>query len=95
MLNYFTDNRGFMTSNGEPDQSRSARYVCKDYVSGKLLHAVSPPTIAQELYHTFPEKTRKDISEESLPKRQLRAMRVSLIYHYLFKRMVHKMLFFK
>lgn len=28
-----SDMRGFMTSHGQPDQSRSARYVLKDYVS--------------------------------------------------------------
>lgn len=27
------DMRGFMTSHGQPDQSRSARYILKDYVS--------------------------------------------------------------
>lgn len=29
----FADMRGFMTSHGQPDQSRSARYILKDYVS--------------------------------------------------------------
>ncbi|XP_072516271.1 large subunit GTPase 1 homolog [Salminus brasiliensis] len=37
--------RGFMTAHGQPDQSRSARYVLKDYVSGKLLYCHSPPHI--------------------------------------------------
>ncbi|XP_043108859.1 large subunit GTPase 1 homolog [Puntigrus tetrazona] len=37
--------RGFMTAHGQPDQSRSARYVLKDYVNGKLLYCHSPPHI--------------------------------------------------
>ncbi|XP_055977565.1 large subunit GTPase 1 homolog isoform X2 [Sorex fumeus] len=35
--------RGFMTAHGQPDQPRSARYILKDYVSGKLLYCHSPP----------------------------------------------------
>ncbi|CAJ1060727.1 large subunit GTPase 1 homolog [Xyrichtys novacula] len=40
--------RGFMTSHGQPDQSRSARYILKDYVSGKLLYCYPPPHINAE-----------------------------------------------
>ncbi|XP_064186113.1 large subunit GTPase 1 homolog [Anguilla rostrata] len=40
--------RGFMTTHGQPDQSRSARYVLKDYVCGKLLYCHPPPHIAPE-----------------------------------------------
>ncbi|XP_020605487.1 large subunit GTPase 1 homolog [Orbicella faveolata] len=35
--------RGFMTSHGIPDCSRSARYILKDYVRGKLLYCIAPP----------------------------------------------------
>ncbi|XP_065364648.1 large subunit GTPase 1 homolog [Calliphora vicina] len=70
-------NRGFMTSNGQPDQSRSARYVLKDYVNGKLLYCVAPPTVDQEEYHQFPERTRKIVEEKSLPDQQQRAMRIN------------------
>ncbi|XP_040123670.1 large subunit GTPase 1 homolog [Oryx dammah] len=35
--------RGFMTAHGQPDQPRSARYILKDYVSGKLLYCHPPP----------------------------------------------------
>lgn len=65
-----------MTSNGQPDQSRSARYVLKDYVNGRLLYCVAPPSVAQEIYHQFPERARKIIEEKSLPDQQQRAMRV-------------------
>lgn len=37
--------RGFMTSHGQPDQPRSARYILKDYVNGKLLFCHPPPNI--------------------------------------------------
>nr|XP_060622679.1 large subunit GTPase 1 homolog [Anolis sagrei ordinatus] len=44
--------RGFMTDHGQPDQPRSARYVLKDYVTGKLLYCHPPPgTDAQEFQH--------------------------------------------
>ncbi|XP_019578884.2 large subunit GTPase 1 homolog isoform X2 [Rhinolophus sinicus] len=35
--------RGFMTAHGQPDQPRSARYILKDYVCGKLLYCHPPP----------------------------------------------------
>ncbi|XP_031715434.1 large subunit GTPase 1 homolog [Anarrhichthys ocellatus] len=37
--------RGFMTAHGQPDQSRSARYILKDFVTGKLLYCHPPPHI--------------------------------------------------
>uniref|UniRef100_A0A8C4GSW7 Large subunit GTPase 1 homolog n=1 Tax=Dicentrarchus labrax TaxID=13489 RepID=A0A8C4GSW7_DICLA len=40
--------RGFMTTHGQPDQSRSARYILKDYVNGKLLYCHPPPHINAE-----------------------------------------------
>ena len=66
-----------MTSNGQPDQSRSSRYVLKDYVNGKLLYCVAPPNVEQSVYHQFPERTRKMIEEKALPDQQQRAMRVN------------------
>uniref|UniRef100_A0A1A8D4H1 Large subunit GTPase 1 homolog n=1 Tax=Nothobranchius kadleci TaxID=1051664 RepID=A0A1A8D4H1_NOTKA len=40
--------RGFMTSHGQPDQPRSARYILKDYVNGKLLFCHPPPHVNPE-----------------------------------------------
>lgn len=42
-----SDMRGFMTAHGQPDQSRSARYVLKDYVgvslySSRVCHVQKP-----------------------------------------------------
>lgn len=73
---FFADNRGFMTARGQPDQSRSARYVLKDYVNGKLLYAHAPPTHNQVEFHKFEQRTRRAVEESKLPAQQQRAMRV-------------------
>lgn len=65
-----------MTSNGQPDQSRSARYVLKDYVNGRLLYSLAPPEIPQAEFHIFPERVKKETEEEKLPKQYQRALRV-------------------
>lgn len=54
--------RGFMTSHGQPDQSRSARYILKDYVSGKLLYCYPPPHINSE---DFQPQHKKFLSRDS------------------------------
>ncbi|KAJ3493663.1 hypothetical protein NLG97_g4590 [Lecanicillium saksenae] len=67
LLRAYASARGFKTSGlGQPDQSRAARYVLKDYVNGKLLFVSPPPGIEdanefnQELYDDMhlPEKRR-------------------------------------
>ena len=59
--------RGFTrTGQGQPDESRAARYILKDYVSGKLLYCQPPPTdidpieFNKDLYDVehLPEKRR-------------------------------------
>ena len=40
--------RGYMTTSGNPDHSRAARRILKDYVDGKILHSVMPPTCPEE-----------------------------------------------
>lgn len=77
LMSLFADNRGFMTANGQPDQSRSARYVLKDYVNGKLLYCVAPSEHEQLEFHKFPARVRPAVDEAKLPARQQRAMRVS------------------
>ncbi|XP_038571625.1 large subunit GTPase 1 homolog isoform X1 [Micropterus salmoides] len=54
--------RGFMTSHGQPDQSRSARYILKDYVSGKLLYCHPPPHINVE---DFQPQHKKFLNRDS------------------------------
>ena len=44
LLRAYARARGFATTGqGQPDESRAARYVLKDYVSGKLLFCQPPP----------------------------------------------------
>lgn len=69
-------NRGFMTANGQPDQSRAARKFVKDFVNGKLLHCVAPPNAKQTEFHTFPERQKEEVKIETLPPRQQRSMRI-------------------
>eukprot|EP00918_Siedleckia_nematoides_P070249 GHVU01153290.1.p1 GENE.GHVU01153290.1~~GHVU01153290.1.p1 ORF type:complete len:446 (-),score=41.22 GHVU01153290.1:970-2142(-) len=40
--------RGYMTHKGIPDFQKSARHILKDYVSGRLLYAQSPPDVSDE-----------------------------------------------
>ncbi|PWI69679.1 hypothetical protein PCL_00591 [Purpureocillium lilacinum] len=67
LLRAYAMARGFHTQGlGQPDESRAARYVLKDYVNGKLLFVRPPPGIEDakafnsELYDEFhlPEKRR-------------------------------------
>lgn len=71
----FLDNRGFMTQNGQPDNPRSARYVLKDYVNGKLLYCVAPPGLTQEEFHQFPERKNLNVLDRILPPRAVRAVK--------------------
>jgi large subunit GTPase 1 len=44
LLSAYAKARGFTrTGQGQPDESRAARYVLKDYVNGKLLFCMPPP----------------------------------------------------
>lgn len=70
-------NRGFMTANGQPDQSRSARRVLKDFVNGKLLFCTAPPSIEQDEFHVYPERQSKEMILKDLPPRQQRAMKLA------------------
>lgn len=67
LLRAYARARGFQTQGlGQPDESRAARYVLKDYVNGKLLYVAPPPGIIdgnafnRELYDQWhlPEKRR-------------------------------------
>ncbi|KAJ5165369.1 uncharacterized protein N7500_007199 [Penicillium coprophilum] len=49
ILRAYARARGFSTQGiGQPDESRAARYVLKDYVNGKLLWVNPPPTAEDE-----------------------------------------------
>ncbi|MCJ1467923.1 hypothetical protein MMC07_006548 [Pseudocyphellaria aurata] len=69
--------RGFTkTGQGQPDESRAARYILKDYVSGKLLFCHPPPNddvlidpgeFNRELYNTehLPQKRREILAAQA------------------------------
>jgi len=68
MLSAYARARGFTrTGQGQPDESRAARYILKDYVNGKLLFCQPPPLdidpfdFNRELYDEghLPEKRRQ------------------------------------
>lgn len=82
ILRAYARARGFSTQGlGQPDESRAARYVFKDYVNGKLLW-VSPPPVAddetpydsaefnQELYDIahLPERRQAQIAQAKIGK---------------------------
>ncbi|KAH8821605.1 hypothetical protein F5884DRAFT_95044 [Xylogone sp. PMI_703] len=67
--------RGFTrTGQGQPDESRAARYILKDYVNGKLLFCQPPPVdidpeeFNEELYDEsyLPEKRRQALAHQNL-----------------------------
>ncbi|XP_041785121.1 large subunit GTPase 1 homolog [Anopheles merus] len=78
LLLAFAYNRGFMTANGQPDQSRGSRYVLKDYVNGKLLYCYAPPGVVQDEFHRFPARKKEEADIKLLPPRQQRAMKMNL-----------------
>lgn len=64
-----------MTQNGQPDNPRSARYILKDFVNGKLLYCDAPPDQLQSEFHVFPPRRKIISSERIQPARALRASR--------------------
>lgn len=63
-----------MTQNGQPDNPRTARYVLKDFVNGKLLYCVAPPTQNQNEFHKFPPQRRIKKENTHVPPRMVRAI---------------------
>lgn len=78
LLLAFAYNRGFMTANGQPDQSRGSRYVLKDYVNGKLLYCHAPPGVEQEEFHRFQARQKDEVDVKLLPPRQQRAIKMNI-----------------
>ncbi|CAG9840650.1 unnamed protein product [Diabrotica balteata] len=69
LLNSYAYNRGFMTANGQPDNSRAARYILKDYVNGKLLYNYAPPTVNNKEYQIWPERDNLKLPVQMKPYR--------------------------
>ncbi|NXB39255.1 LSG1 GTPase, partial [Eulacestoma nigropectus] len=72
--------RGFMTAHGQPDQPRSARYVLKDYVSGKLLYCHPPPGIDpndfQHQHQRCPESRTVQATGQVKPEKNTKAKQI-------------------
>jgi len=77
ILSAYATARGFSTQGmGQPDESRAARYILKDYVKGKLLFCTPPPTDPPIDAHHFnrnlyddahlPERRRGNLTEPSV-----------------------------
>ncbi|XP_034180952.1 nucleostemin 3 [Osmia lignaria lignaria] len=79
ILNAYGYNRGFMTQNGQPDNPRSSRYLLKDFVNGKLLYCVAPPTVEQEKFHTFPPRKRIHSTNKHVPIKTISANKGSKV----------------
>lgn len=61
--------RGFMSSAGIPDCSRSAKLILKDVVNGKLRWIAAPPGISQEefdqiTFKSLPENKQEKVNAE-------------------------------
>ena len=72
LLRAYARARGFSTQGlGQPDESRAARYVLKDYVNGKLLY-VHPPPVPEGEEPTDPNVFNKELYDLAHlpPKRQ-------------------------
>ncbi|NXL90026.1 LSG1 GTPase, partial [Alectura lathami] len=72
--------RGFMTAHGQPDQPRSARYILKDYVNGKLLYCHPPPGIDpddfQHQHERCPENRTVQAGGRERPERNTKAKQI-------------------
>ena len=75
VLRAYARARGFATTGqGEPDESRAARYVLKDYVNGKLIFCHPPPADEGE-EPIDPHEFNKDLYDIShLPARRQQAL---------------------
>ncbi|KAF2637686.1 P-loop containing nucleoside triphosphate hydrolase protein [Massarina eburnea CBS 473.64] len=76
VLRTYASARGFQTQGlGQPDESRAARYILKDYVKGKLLYCHPPPSdppidpkhFNRELYdiNHLPAKRRAHLASQA------------------------------
>ncbi|KAL9075808.1 MAG: hypothetical protein Q9157_003885 [Trypethelium eluteriae] len=74
VLRAYARARGFATTGqGQPDESRAARYVLKDYVKGKLLFCHPPPSDPQVDEKQF---NRELYDERHLPQKRRAALAI-------------------
>ncbi|KAJ5462870.1 hypothetical protein N7475_007814 [Penicillium sp. IBT 31633x] len=71
VLRAYARARGFSTQGmGQPDESRAARYVLKDYVNGKLLWVNPPPVPENETPFDTAEFNKELYDVDHLPERR-------------------------
>ncbi|EKJ76638.1 hypothetical protein NXS19_012296 [Fusarium pseudograminearum] len=74
LLRAYARARGFQTQGlGQPDESRAARYILKDYVAGKLLFVSPPPGIDDAA-----DFNRGLYDEEHLPEKRRAALSAAM-----------------
>ncbi|KAF5021643.1 hypothetical protein F66182_6301 [Fusarium sp. NRRL 66182] len=74
LLRAYARARGFQTQGlGQPDESRAARYILKDYVNGKLLFVSPPPGIEDAA-----DFNRGLYDEEHLPEKRRAALTAAM-----------------
>lgn len=74
LLRSYARARGFQTQGlGQPDESRAARYILKDYVNGKLLFVSPPPGIEDAA-----DFNRGLYDEEHLPEKRRAALTAAM-----------------
>jgi large subunit GTPase 1 len=81
ILHAYAKARGFATTGqGQPDESRGARYVLKDYVNGKLLFCHPPPLSKDESDQIDPKTFNKDLYDFShLPQKRRAQLTAHLV----------------
>ncbi|CAO3679936.1 unnamed protein product [Umbelopsis ramanniana] len=70
LLRAYAIARGFTkSSQGNPDESRAARYILKDYVNGKLLFCHPPPSIDEKEFNKETHELQKylDLQKKLAP----------------------------
>ncbi|CAO3667657.1 unnamed protein product [Umbelopsis vinacea] len=70
LLKAYAIARGFTkSSQGNPDESRAARYILKDYVNGKLLFCHPPPNISEKDFNRETHELQKylDLQKKLAP----------------------------
>ena len=55
--------RGFMTARGLPDNPRSSRHILKDFVNGKLLYCVPPPSVDSASFQDYEAHLKKRVAK--------------------------------
>ncbi|XP_046397883.1 large subunit GTPase 1 homolog [Ischnura elegans] len=79
LLNAYGYIRGFMTQRGLPDNPRTARYVLKDFINGKLLYCRAPPGHNQKDFHEFDSSKKKNKVSSATVTPQMRVVRGKVV----------------